>query len=267
MRSPTVLSAIVAIAMTSISAQAADLPTVATEPAQAPVVYNPAYNAWLAGPWTGFYVGGNLGYGWASAAGNYTLTGNAFAAGNLATSPISLNGVNGGLQAGYNWQTGMLLLGIEGDFQAADPNQTLTSSCGAGCSVTETAKLSWFGTVRGRAGIAIKDVLLYGTGGLNWTYGTNNFTGTLNGTTGNLANFTFNSLGWTAGGGVEWMFYWGWTAKIEYLYLKNNNSSSSVSVPAGLGGGTLTNTVSASNQIVRVGINYHFLDPAWRAPR
>jgi outer membrane immunogenic protein len=252
-----------AATMTFGSAHSGDLPT---PPYPAAVPPPAVYDALRFGPWSGIYLGGNVGYGWANATGDYTLANNAFTNGTFAGSPINLDGVNGGLQVGYNWQIGNLLLGVEGDFQGAGQNLTSNSSCGLNCFVSETAKIDWFSTFRGRAGFTIKDVLFYGTGGLNWTHGENNFSGTLNGTSGNLANFTHDSLGWVAGGGIEWMFWYGWSAKIEYLFLRNSGSNSTVTVPASLGGGTLANSADASNNVVRVGLNYHFFFPyggAW----
>lgn len=240
-------------------ANSADLPA---SSAPAPVAAPLVYDAVRAGPWTGPYFGGNIGYGWTNAAGDYTLANNAFANATTIGSANNLDGLNGGLQAGYNWQTGIFFLGVEGDFQAADQNQTSNFSCSLNCSVTQTSKIEWISTFRGRAGFAITDVLLYGTGGLNWTHGEDEFSGTFNGTSANLANFTHDSLGWVAGGGVEWMFAWGWSAKIEYLYLRNTSSSSTITIPAGLGGGTLTNTADVSNNVIRVGLNYHFFMPS-----
>ena len=253
MRTRTVALAIAASSIAFCSANGADLPApYSPVPAQAPVVYNPA----RLGPWTGFYLGGNIGYGWANADGDFTLAGNAFATGTVVGNSVNLDGVNGGLQAGYNWQTGIFLIGVEADIQGSDQNQSFSYFCGATCSLTQNAKIDWFSTFRGRAGFAIKDVLFYGTGGLDWIRGTNDFSGTLNGAGANLASFTHDSLGWVAGGGIEWMFWYGWSAKIEYLYLQNNNSNSTITVPAG--GGILTSTANASDNIVRIGLNYHF---------
>jgi outer membrane immunogenic protein len=258
MRPQTTALAIAATCVAIPTANSADLPVY---PAPAPATASVAFNPVRADPWTGFYSGGNFGYGWANANSNLTLAGNAFSNGPLSGNGANLDGVNGGLQAGYNWQTGYFLVGVEGDIQAADQNQTSTYSCGLACSVTETAKIDWFGTIRGRAGIAYKDVLFYGTGGANWTDGEHNFSGTLGGASASLANFTHDSFGWVAGGGIEWMFAWGWSAKIEYLYLENTNSNFTISVPAGVGGGTLTDTAKASNNVVRIGLNYHFYPP------
>jgi outer membrane immunogenic protein len=255
MRSRAIALAIALSSVAFSSAKSADLPApYSPPPAQAPVAYNPT----RLGPWTGFYFGGNIGDGWTNTDGGYTLSGNAFTTGTVLGNPFNLNGVNGGLQAGYNWQTGILLVGLEGDIQAADQDRTINYSCGPTCSIAQTAKIDWFSTFRARAGIAIKDVLFYGTGGLSWIHGENDFNGTLNGGPASLGNFTYDSLGWVAGGGIEWMFWYGWSAKIEYLYLQTNNSSSTITVPAASGGGTLTSTPYRSDNIFRVGFNYHF---------
>jgi outer membrane immunogenic protein len=255
-----------AIAASSIafsSAYSADLPVSPYPPPAAPVVYSPV----APGPWTGFYIGGNMGYGWTNSIGNYTLTGNAFSTdATFVGSPVNLDGANGGFEAGYNWQTGNFLIGVEADIQGSTQDQTFNYLCGPTCAVSQSAKLDWFSTFRGRAGFAVKDVLFYGTGGLSWTHSENEFSGTFGGTPVSLASFAHDSVGWTAGGGIEWMFWYGWSAKIEYLYLGNTAASSLVTIPAALGGGTIISTANASDNIVRGGVNFHFGYPvggAW----
>ena len=250
--------AFVIIATSSLafsSARAADLPAYPyPPPAGAPAVYSPI----VPGPWTGFYVGGNLGYGWTNTIGDYTLTGNGFAATDpFVASAVNLQGAIGGLQLGYNWQTGNFLIGGEADIQGSGQNQTFNYICGAACTVSQNAKLDWFSTFRGRAGIAIKDVLFYGTGGFAWTHSDNAFSGTFGGIPTSLANISRDSWGWTAGGGIEWMFWYGWSAKVEYLYLGNTAASNIVPIPAASGAGTILSTANASDNIVRVGVNYH----------
>src|SRR5690348_1351296 len=75
--------------------------------------------------WEGFYVGGNVGYGWGTANLNlvpgagWTTLGNAAGAGYLAAngSPkLHEKGALGGVQAGYNWQRGVAVYGVEADF-------------------------------------------------------------------------------------------------------------------------------------------------------
>ena len=147
------------------------------------------------GPWTGFYIGGNLGYGWTNTIGDYSLTGNPHTTGTFVGSPVDLDGANGGFQVGYNWQTGNFLIGGEADIQGSGQNQTFNYICGAACTVSQNAKLDWFSTFRGRAGIAIKDVLFYGTGGFAWTHSDNAFSGTFGGTPTSLASTLARQLG------------------------------------------------------------------------
>ena len=74
-----------------------------------------------------------------------------------------------------------------------------------------------------------------GPEGLIGPIGENSFNGTLNGINASLANFTHDSLGWVAGGGIEWMFWYGCSTKAEYLYLQNNSSNSTIPVSAAFG--------------------------------
>ena len=72
--------------------------------------------------------------------------------------------------------------------------------------------LPWFGTVRGRAGYLVTPtLLLYGTAGFAY---------------GDVTAFqrSNTSTGWTAGGGVEWLFAPHWSAKLEYLYVDLDSS-------------------------------------------
>jgi outer membrane immunogenic protein len=130
----TTIAALAAMASTALigTAQAADLSY------RSPYTVNQPLNAFS---WAGPYLGGNLGYAWGSVH-------------NSATKP---DGVFGGVQGGYNWQSGPLVFGLEGDIQASAADDTFAPW-----------KFSnpWFGTVRGRLGYAFNNVLVYGTGGL-----------------------------------------------------------------------------------------------------
>jgi outer membrane immunogenic protein len=157
------------------AASAADL---AARPyTKAPMLVDPGYN------WTGFYVGGNIGYSWGRSSDTSTL---ATGAGTVLFTSISrsdLNGVVGGGQIGYNWQMKNWVWGLEADIQGSDqkggrdfacPTGVCTPPSGFGIPVPGPAvpvslnqKLDWFGTVRGRIGLlASPSILLYGTGGL-----------------------------------------------------------------------------------------------------
>jgi outer membrane immunogenic protein len=164
--------------------------------------------------WAGPYLGANLGYGW----------------GSVDHIPTNPSGFLGGVQAGYNWQSGAMVFGLEGDIQASAADDTFAPW-----------KYSnpWFGTVRGRVGYAFNNVLLYGTGGLAF--------GELRGETFGLSESHTNA-GWTAGVGAEFGFAPHWTAKIEYLYVDLSDSRF-----------TITGAQNGyAFGLVRAGVNYHF---------
>jgi outer membrane immunogenic protein len=135
--------------------------------------------------WAGPYFGGNLGYQW----------------GSVVNSGADPNGFIGGLQFGYNWQNGNVVYGLETDAQLTGVDDT---SAGLKFSVP------WFGTLRGRAGVAVNNMLFYGTGGL--AYGGTRIEGA--GLTESHSHF-----GWTAGVGMEVGMTPNWSAKVEYLFV------------------------------------------------
>jgi outer membrane immunogenic protein len=189
------------------TAQAADLPY----GSRAPYTVNQPLNIYS---WAGPYLGGNLGYAWGSVDNNQTKP----------------SGFAGGAQAGYNWQTGPWVFGVEGDIQATGAEDTFAPW-----------KFSnpWFGTLRGRAGYALSNILFYGTAGLAF--------GELRGETFGLSESHTNA-GWTAGAGAEFAFAPNWSAKLEYLYVDLANS-----------GFTITHMSNGYRfGTVRAGVNYHF---------
>ena len=184
----------------------------------------PAYN------WSGFYLGINGGGGWGHS--------------NWDTSSTRID-TSGGLvggTAGYNWQIGSAVLGLEGDIDWANLKGTNTSTlCPLGCSTSDT----WLSTVRGRAGYAFGGVLPYVTGGLA--------VGDIRAATPGFAGASNTNAGWTAGAGIEFALPGNWSAKAEYLYVdlgKFNCGTACNGLP--------TDNVSMHDNIVRAGVNYRF---------
>ncbi len=180
------ISAVASLIATS--ALAADLPAKAPIYTKAPVYVDPGYD------WSGFYVGGNVGYSWGNSSGTQSLTdpgtGTLL---NSAATKFHMDGVIGGGQIGYNWQKDKWVFGLEADIQGSGQAGNGSAVCAGGTAtvlnslcalghigdtvpfnvpafpVTSTLaeSLDWFGTVRGRIGVlADPKVLLYATGGL-----------------------------------------------------------------------------------------------------
>ena|SRR5579871_2842803 len=264
-----------AASLAATGAFAADLPAKAPVYTKAPAYVEPVFD------WTGFYVGGNLGYSWGRSSDSTAIT-NAAGTTTLfsATDRTDLNGIVGGGQIGYNWQMQNWVFGFEADIQGTDEKGTHgylcpTSTCipnivGAlvvlGPAVTESLnqKIDWFGTVRGRIGVlAAPKVLLYATGGL--AYGEVASSATLapvtTGISAVIPGVNSTNVGWTLGVGVEGVIAGNWTAKLEYLYVDLGTVSGSFATTIGT-----TNLVGnfssrVTDNVVRAGINYKFGGP------
>jgi outer membrane immunogenic protein len=219
--------------------------------------------------WTGYYVGVNLGYGWGSSAANAAFVDTAGAFFSSANTTVHPNGVIGGGQIGYNWQTGNWVAGLEADFQGSGQQGSATLICSAGiCSgngtpvtVSLTEKLEWFGTARARLGWTVTpETMIYATGGL--AYGVLNDSGNVSDSvTTTPFNFSKTSTGWAAGGGVEGHLTGNWIWRVEYLFLTLDEPSGNVvtTIPAPPRGGGTTNPVLDpifTDNIVRAGLNY-----------
>jgi outer membrane immunogenic protein len=226
--------------------------------------------------WTGPYVGGNIGYSWGNARGEVSAPGMT-ASGLPGSFPFSPkpDGVIGGGQIGYNWQANnSWVFGLEADLQGSaekahsnrsDPFSFDPGGEGAtvgALSQAIEARILWFGTLRGRVGALVQpSLLLYATAGL--AYGGTSINGSGSATGGLTGiSYAFNgsnvNLGWTAGAGLEGILpnCKGWTWKFEYLYVDLGSQS-------GTGNDAVFATVYSWNakftdNIVRVGMNYHF---------
>lgn len=204
-------------------------------------------------------------------------------------------GFIGGGQVGYNWQfANAFVAGIEADIQGvatSSGNGSVASLIGplggffvpdvVGTSISSTKRLDYLGTVRGRLGYLVTPTLLaYGTGGLAYG-GVQSSTSIFQANTDSLfppgpflnpmafgrGAFSDTRVGWTAGGGLEWMFWPNWSAKLEYLYYHLGNVTYSISplvttstfAAAPVWSAVASQSTTRFNgHIVRVGVNYHF---------
>jgi outer membrane immunogenic protein len=180
---------------------------------RSPAPYAPA-TPYTAFSWMGPYVGANFGYQW----------------GTLSNSGANPSGIAGGLQAGFNWQYQQLVIGGETDLQLSNSSDTFANYQFAN---------PWFGTVRGRAGLAMNNILFYGTLGLAYGRGRVDI--------GSAAEDNMH-FGWTAGAGIEVGMSHNWSVKAEYLYIDLGSENYAL---------TGTNNALTSN-LLRLGVNYHF---------
>jgi outer membrane immunogenic protein len=216
-----VLGALLAFAAMPVAAgYAADMPLKAP-PAAVAAIYN----------WTGFYVGGELGGGWARGTTTDVVPSGGFPAG-FTSASITRSGLLGGGYAGYNYQINQIVLGIDGNYDWADLTGSGSDvSPTTGNTAVHSAKVKWDAAITGRLGYATNNLLFFVKGGWAWASFSESSTGT---TPGGALVGTSNSSdtrnGGTVGGGIEYGFAPHWSAKLEYDYVKfktsNYNASS-----------------------------------------
>jgi outer membrane immunogenic protein len=236
--------------------------------------------------WTGFYVGLNAGYSWSRLNNTLLTTNGTPGYFGLPGIIVVIPGVNasgtgglddssftGGLQLGYNIQSGQFVYGIEGDINwlrhaPSFGGEFLYSNGEGPYNLTVSSSIDWLATIRGRLGVAVGatgNTLLYVTGGLALTeikfdqnFSEPPFTSPPDGTP-QHASISTVKAGWTVGAGVESMIGGNWSAKAEYLFARFNPGDASGSFE-GLGRfATLSNSLSHLDlHVARVGLNYKF---------
>ncbi|MBR0828147.1 porin family protein [Bradyrhizobium manausense] len=196
--------------------------------------------------WTGFYVGIQGGGGWGRSNETFFL---------LPNSPVFLGSqsydTSGGFVGGvfgYNWQSGPVVFGIEGDYHWADINgRSAEVNLGVGDSFF--TRIRGFGDIKGRLGYSTGPALWFVSGGaavgdLQHRYD-NPFGGS--------AATSTTRWGWTVGAGAEYMFAPNWSAKVEYNYIDFGRSTLQYD-PTPANRSEWTDTVHT----VKAGVNYHF---------
>jgi opacity protein-like surface antigen len=212
------MGVLASIAASVGAANAADMSAPAYKaPPMAPVIIS---------DWAGFYIGINGGGGWAKNSFEFGAAQNVTASGGLV-----------GGHAGYNWQYGNVVAGVEVDFDGAD--LTKTDVFGVKQKTDELA------SARARLGyVVVPNLLAYGTAGAGW--GHTEINDTFFGTTDGI-----NQFGWVAGAGLEYKLWGPLIARAEYLHYDFGKTS----LPNLLGGG---DNLKQSIDTVRGGLSYKF---------
>ena len=239
MKKLSVVTALLALAFGG-AAQAADIPVKAMR--APPVVYN----------WTGCFVGVAGGGVWGR---SRHISGDAATFGLDITNNYDVTGAIVGVEYGCQWQNDRFVFGTESDFSWTNarggannlaPNFTATS-------ISNTRE-KWLSTTRLRAGYLVApEALFYVTGGLA-TARVEAFVDATATAVGILSD-TKTRWGWTLGGGMEYLLGSGWSAKLDYLYVRFNDKEYNNPPLAGF---AIRNNVPLNEHIFRIGLNYKF---------
>jgi outer membrane immunogenic protein len=177
--------------------------------------------------WSGLYLGATAGYSF----------GTTNASGDVGSFSFDQEGVTGTLLAGYNWQIGSTVFGIEADVGTGDLGASTATAPGA-----VSSELTVFGSLRGRAGFLLSPaLLLYATAGLAWA----DMEFALAGAT---QSETF--LGYQVGAGTELAITPNWGLRLEYIF--TDFGSETLTQTGG------SNTFDPDFHTVRAGLSFKF---------
>ncbi len=233
-----ILIASAAVVTLGSTVLAADLPTT-----KGPPVYTPPPPIFT---WTGFYIGGDVGYAFGVDSVSPTIAdGGTFP----RTNAFTTHGFLGGGVAGYNYQTGIFVLGLETDLGFLGLNASRGDLLGG--TVVDHVRGGVYGDVTGRFGITYDRALFYAKGGFAV------FDGSANTTTG-IPGFTVAGsgvfTGWTGGAGVEYAITPQWSIKAEYQYFDFGSETPTLTSGAGVFGFHTHLTAETA----KVGMNFKF---------
>jgi len=230
-----VAAAIAALGLVG-SANAADMP-----------VKGPVYKAPIVAPvynWTGFYIGGVVGYGWGK--GQHCDYGPP----DLCVPDTNPKGWNAGVTIGYNWQSANWVLGVEGDWSWANMKGNSGNVVGFNCGTSCDTKYKSFETARARVGYAFDRLLPYVTAGAGWTQ--------VDASIGNpvVASGSTTKTSFVVGGGLEYAFWQNLSGKVEYLYFTKLGDFAYDTV--GACGTPGCHVQLGATSVIRFGLNYRF---------
>lgn len=189
--------------------------------------------------WSGFYLGAHAGWTQADVEDTYDL---------VVPFDFTADGFMGGALAGYNFQTGNLVLGLEGDVSFGSVSEealcdgTTTPVCG-GSGTNPDFDLDTMGSLRGRIGFAMDQLLIYGTAGVGLADAS--VSDPLQG-----GDDSKTHWGFVVGGGGEWMIMENASIRLEYLY--GNYESKNYALV------TTPDEIDFETHSIRAAFNWHF---------
>lgn len=223
-----------------------------------------------ANTWTGLYAG--LNGGWANAsrsavaltpssAASSAFYGAAIAAGDMPLEyDTDASGFIGGGQAGFNWQLGGIVVGLEGDIGWSDIGKSVAASTSFGTTRVDTDArigLDWFGSLRLRGGYASDNAMLYVTGGLAVGGVSSSYSATFTELGNSVAGSEDNTAwGWTLGAGAEVRIFRNVSVKAELLYFDLGKSHYVAFGAAGAAGNNIDVDTELHGWLGRLGFNF-----------
>jgi outer membrane protein OmpA-like peptidoglycan-associated protein len=238
----------------------------------------PSWSAFAQGWFAGPEVGAQLGYVFDGSSGNLSCPGEGFfgflaavegGGGGGGTScatddfedptfhyQFNTSGFVGGGHAGYNWQWGNAVLGVEGDLEGAAVSGSTTNLAG-GFGVHTS--MDFDASLRARAGWAFDRILVYGTGGVATGDVTTHYrvAAVVGGPLISLGENSDVRTGWTGGAGIEYAVTPNWDVGLEYRYTDLGRQGFSMAVP----GGTVSDSNEYNFSAIRLRLSYRFAPP------
>jgi outer membrane immunogenic protein len=212
--------------------------------------------------WTGFYIGGNVGGGWAKSdwLEDAALSGAGGPNPGFLDASINPASFLAGGQVGFDYQTGWAVFGVQADIDFTDDMKS-TVNCfpqlaGAFTCMTNIKSMS---TVTGRVGAAFDRTLLYVLGGFAWEREQlDNACPSCNGGAAVLFRSLTTRNGWTIGAGLEYALAGNWSAFLQYNYMGFSTRDLQLTTVLSDGLAPFTEDIRDHIHVVKAGFNYRF---------
>jgi outer membrane immunogenic protein len=226
------------------------------------------------GDWSGFYVGANLGGSWGDTSMELQVApgsgatvippGDVGLLNQVGSDDDNKTSLTGGLQAGFNFQSGGLILGLETDIGFLDVDQERTNvyqsqvAAGVAYALDQRVKTDWIWTLRPRLGYASGPWMGYVTGGIATTKTKFKTTLADNRAPANVAVLerSDTDTGWVGGLGGAYALSESLSLRGEWLYVDFGKVHETVATPNGFI--AITPEAKVKANLLRVGLDYRF---------